>query len=77
MKIDHSKTSQLLNIHESDSEEIKEISQLFRVCAGMDEVSGSSEDFTDLLKGTQEDALEDDDLSFAAGGIKPITPPKR
>lgn len=77
MKIDHSKTSQLLHIHESDSEEIKKISQLFRVCAGMDEISGSSEDFLNLLQDIQEDALEDDDLSFAAGGLKPITPPKR
>lgn len=53
------------------------ISQLFSVCAGMDEISGSSDDFLSLLEDHEEDALEDDDLSFAAGGIKEITPPKQ
>lgn len=70
MKIYHS-------ISKSDSEEIEKISQLFSICAGMDEVSGSSEDFLNLLQDSQEDALEDDDLSLAAGGIKPLTPPEQ
>lgn len=70
MKIYHS-------ISKSDSEKIEKISQLFSICAGMDEVSGSSEDFLNLLQDSQEDALEDDDLSLAAGGIKPLTPPEQ
>lgn len=70
MKIYHS-------ISKSDSKEIEKISQLFSICAGMDEVSGSSEDFLNLLQDSQEDALEDDDLSLAAGGIKPLAPPEQ
>lgn len=77
MKTYHLKTSQLLGICKSDSEKIEKISQLFSVCAAMDEISGSSEDFLNLLQDVREDALEDDDLSFAAGGIKSVTPPKQ
>lgn len=75
MKTYDQKTSKLLDMCQSDSEETG-ISRLFSVCAGMDEISGSSEDFFNLLRENGEDALEDEELSLAAGGIKPIAPPK-
>ena len=52
------------------------IPQLFSICAAMDEISGWSYEFLELLNDSCDDLLEDDELSFAAGGVKPFTPSK-
>lgn len=61
---------------DTDLETTDCIPQLFSICAAMDEISGCSDEFLELLNDSCDDLLEDDELSFAAGGVKPFNPSK-